>query len=129
MLQAGLSHSLSITVDDAKTARAVGSGGLDVFSTPAMIALMEQCARDCVAPHLAPGQGTVGTLVNIKHLSATPVGLTVTCRCELTEVDGKRLVFRLSCADPAGLIGEGTHERFIIDNERFMARALQKAAK
>lgn len=126
MLQPGLTHTLTLTVDAGMTAAAVGSGGLHVFSTPAMIALMERCARDCAGPHLKEGQGTVGTLVNVRHLSATPIGLEVRCECALTEVDGKRLVFQVRAFDPAGPIGEGQHERYIIDDERFMQRAMQK---
>lgn len=129
MLEAGLKHSVTITVNEGNTAAAVGSGGLQVFSTPSMIALMEMCARDAIAPYLEPGWGSVGTLVNVRHLAATPVGLAVRCECELLEVEGKRLLFSVSAYDPEGLIGEGRHERFLIDNARFMKRAMGKLGK
>ncbi|HHX21914.1 MAG TPA: thioesterase family protein [Clostridiales bacterium] len=129
MLTAGLKHELTITVEDKLTAAAVGSGALPVFSTPSMIALMEMCARDAVQPHLDEGWGSVGTLVEVRHLSATPVGLTVRCECELLEVKGKRLLFSVRAYDPHGLIGEGQHERYLVDNEKFMARATEKLNK
>ena len=129
MLEAGMKHEVTITVEDHLTAAAVGSGGLKVFSTPSMIALMEMCARDAIQPHLEEGLGSVGTLVNVRHLAATPVGLSVRCECELLEVEGKRLLFAVRAYDPDGLIGEGQHERYIIDNERFMKRAMGKLKK
>ena len=126
MLKAGLKHSITLKVEEQHTAQAVGSGGLQVFSTPSMIALMEQCARDLAQPHLQAGQGTVGTWVNVRHLAATPVGLEVRCECELLETEGKRLLFSVRALDSQGLIGEGQHERYIIDNARFMQRATAK---
>ena len=126
MLQPGITHTVTTTVTQDKTASAVGSGGLDVFGTPAMIGLMEMCCLQAVQPLLNEGQGTVGTALNVRHLAATPLGLQVRCECELQQVEGKRLLFAVRAYDPAGLIGEGTHERFIVDNERFMQRTLQK---
>ena len=126
MLQPGITHTVTTTVTQDKTASAVGSGGLDVFGTPAMIGLMEMCCLQAVQPLLNEGQGTVGTVLNVRHLAATPLGLQVRCECELQQVEGKRLLFAVRAYDPAGLIGEGTHERFIVDNERFMQRTLQK---
>ena len=126
MLQPGITHTITTTVTQDKTASAVGSGGLDVFGTPAMIGLMEMCCLQAVQPLLNEGQGTVGTALNVRHLAATPLGLQVRCECELQQVEGKRLLFAVRAYDPAGLIGEGTHERFIVDNERFMQRTLQK---
>ncbi len=126
MLQPGITHTITSTVTQDKTASAVGSGGLDVFGTPAMIGLMEMCCLQAVQPLLNEGQGTVGTVLNVRHLAATPLGLQVRCECELQQVEGKRLLFAVRAYDPAGLIGEGTHERFIVDNERFMQRTLQK---
>ncbi len=125
-MEIGLKCKVEITVDDTNTAKTVGSGDLDVFSTPMMIALMEKSALECVKPYLENGQGTVGTLVNIKHVSATPMGMKVYSEAELTEIDAKRLVFEVKAYDEKGLIGEGTHERFIIDNEKFMARVNSK---
>ena len=106
MLQPGISAEVKFVVTDELTAKTVGSGTLDVLATPVMIARLEQAAWTSVAPYLAEGEGTVGTLMNAKHLSPTPVGLEVTCRAELTEVDGRRLVFKVTAKDARGPIGE-----------------------
>lgn len=126
MLTIGIRGEKSLFVDDAMTAQAVGSGGLAVFSTPTMIALMEATAMESVCPHLAEGQGTVGTEIHARHVSATPVGLTVRCASELIAVDGRRLTFSIEAYDEAGLIGTASHERYLIDNDRFLAKALKK---
>lgn len=126
MLQPGITHTVTATVTPDKTASAVGSGGLEVFGTPAMIAMMEMCALHAVQPLLEAGQGTVGTMLHVRHLAATPLGMEVRCECELQQIEGKRLLFAVRAYDPAGLIGEGTHERYIVDNDRFMQRTLQK---
>ena len=102
---------------------------LEVFATPMMIALMEKTACESVAPYLEKGSGTVGTELNVKHVAATPIGMQVTCETELVEVDGRRLVFHVKASDEAGLIGEGTHERFIINNEKFQSKANGKLNK
>ena len=122
MLKEGVKGTQEIMVTEENTAKVMGSGALDVFATPAMIALMEKRAWVSVAPYLEEGQSTVGTLVNIKHLSASPVGMTITCKTELVDIDRRRLVFHVECYDTAGLIGEGDHERFIIDEAKFMAK-------
>ncbi|MDO5517707.1 MAG: thioesterase family protein [Clostridium sp.] len=108
------------------TAEKMGSGTLPVYATPSMIALMENTASVSVADYLEEGKGTVGTLINVKHVSATRVGAAVTCETELIEIDRKRLVFEVKAYDEAGIIGEGTHERFIIDNNRFMENVNNK---
>jgi predicted thioesterase len=118
----GITGQRTIPVTEARTAKVMESGLLPVFATPLMIASMENAASGLAEPYLAPGFSTVGTEVRIKHLSATPVGLTVRARAELTEVDGRRLVFAVSAFDDAGKIGEGIHERFIVENEKFMAK-------
>lgn len=125
-MQTGIAGKQTITVTEDKTAAAMGSGTLPVFATPAMIALMENTASSSVAGELEDGQGTVGTLIDVKHVAATPVGMEVTCETKLVEVDRKRLVFEVKAYDAAGVIGEGTHERFVIDNEKFMAKAESK---
>ena len=125
-MEAGITGTQTITVTEENTAKVMGSGALDVFATPAMIALMEKTAWESVQPYLEEGSGTVGTLMNVKHVAATPVGMEVTCETKLVEVDRKRLVFEVKAYDAAGVIGEGTHERFIIDNERFLAKAEAK---
>lgn len=111
---------------EQNTAKAMGSGTLDVFATPAMVALMESAAYRSVAAELEPGMGTVGTLMNVEHVSATPVGMRVTAESELTEIDGRRLVFTVKAFDNARLIGTGTHERFIVVDEKFVAKAAKK---
>lgn len=126
MLQPGLSLEITFSVTPDLTAKTVGSGTLDVLATPVMVARMEQAAWTAVAPHLAQGEGTVGTLMNVQHLSPTPVGMPVTCRAELTEVDGRRLVFQVTAQDAHGLVGQGTHERAVIQNDRFVAKAQKK---
>lgn len=125
-MEPGITGTQTITVTEELTAQALGSGELPVYATPAMIALMENTASRSVAKELAEGQGTVGTLIQVSHVSATPVGMEVTCETKLTEVDRKRLVFEVKAYDAAGLIGEGIHERFIIENERFLSRAENK---
>ena len=127
MLEAGIKGKQKVEVVYENTATAVGSGVLEVFATPCMIALMEKTACDSVLPYLEEGNGTVGTEVNIKHVAATPIGMTVRCESELVEVDGRKLVFKVAAYDDAGLIGEGMHERFIVNNEKFQAKANNKA--
>lgn len=129
MLEAGIKGTGSVEVVRENTAAAVGSGMLEVFATPMMIALMEKTAYESVAPYLEEGSGTVGTELNVKHVAATPIGMQVTCETELVEVDGRRLVFHVKASDEAGLIGEGTHERFIINNEKFQSKANGKLNK
>ena len=108
------------------TAKSVGSGALEVLATPIMIAKMEQAAWTAVAPHLEEGAGTVGTLMNVQHVSATPVGMEVTCKAELTAVEGRKLVYRVTAWDAKGPIGEGVHERAVIQNDRFLSKARKK---
>lgn len=123
MLQPGIKAEKSLTVTDANTAKTMGSGTLDVFATPAMVALIEQTAYTSIESELEPGWGSVGTSLNIQHLSATPVGMTVTATTELVEVDRRRLVFHAEVYDEKGLVGKGTHERFLVENKKFQAKA------
>ena len=123
MLNIGIKRTETVEVCNENTAQSVGSGFLPVFATPAMAALMEKTAALAVQEHLAEGEGTVGISLNIRHLAATPVGMTVTCEAELIEIDRKRLVFSLHVSDGVDVIGDGTHERFIISNEKFLAKA------
>jgi predicted thioesterase len=116
----GMSLSQTIIVRQKDSAKNYGSGLLAVYSTPAMIALMEKISMELVQPLLKDGFGTVGTSVNIKHIKATPVGGKVKCTCILEEVIENRLIFRVKAWDEKGKIGEGTHERFIIDELRFL---------
>lgn len=125
-MEVGIKKKTTITVTDKDTALAHGSGSLKVFATPAMVALMENTAMNSVLPYLGEGEATVGTLLNIKHLSATPVGCSVTCESELVEIDGRRLVFKVTASDSKGSIGEGIHERFVILAEKFMNKINDK---
>ena len=109
-----------------RSAETVGSGNVPVYATISMIGLMEKTCLESVLPHLEPGQDTVGTHVNVSHCSATPVGMKVWCDSELIEIDRRRLVFRVAAYDEAGLIGEGTHERFIIEKEKFITKTYAK---
>lgn len=125
-MEIGIIGTQKVTVTEDKTAKAMGSGELNVFATPAMIALMENTAYKSVAEYLEPGQGTVGTLMNVSHVAATPMGMQIKCETKLVEIDRRRLVFEVKASDEKGLIGEGMHERFIVDNAKFMARAEAK---
>ena len=126
MLKEGVKGTQEIMVTEENTAKVMGSGALDVFATPAMIALMEKTAWESVQPYLEEGSGTVGTLMNV---AASPVGMKITCETELTKVDGRALTFSVKAFDEAGLIGEGEHERFIVYNEKFQAKADAKLEK
>lgn len=126
MLQTGIKGHMEQTVTPEMSAARVGSGLVDVFATPMLVALVEQTCYESVLPFLGEGEGTVGTLVNVSHTSATPIGKRVWCDSELVEVDRRRLVFRVKAFDEAGPIGEGTHERFVIDMERFMEKLKSK---
>ncbi len=126
MLETGIKGTRTVTVNESNTAKVMGSGTLDVFATPALIALMEETCWRSVANELEEGSGTVGTLLEIKHTAPTPVGMKVTCESTLTEVDGRRLVFEVTASDAKGVVGEGKHERFIIQNEKFQMKANAK---
>ena len=128
-LSSGVRGAQQETVTEKNIASALGSGGLAVYATPCMITLMEYCAMESVRPYLQQGSSTVGTRLDIKHLAATPIGMTVRCETELIEIDRRRLVFLCRAFDDAGLIGEGTQERFIVDDEKFMEKVSQKVRK
>jgi len=125
-IQVGLKNKVTIQVTHELTAEALGSGLLPVFATPAMVALIEGCAKDSLVPFLQEGQGTVGTSVNVSHLSATLMEKQVTCETTVTQVDRKKIKFDAVVTDEKGLIGQGTHERFIINNDHFMAKLKEK---
>ncbi len=127
MLETGIKGRVEKVVEEENLASSMGSGLMPVFATPCLVALMEETSWRSVEPFMEEGCGTVGTAVNIKHLAATPKGMKVTCESLLTKVDGRRLVFEVKVYDAEGLVGEGTHERFIINNEGFAAKADRKA--
>lgn len=128
-LEIGLTSELELTVEHKHTAEALGSGGVKVFSTPMMIALMEGAALQTVASHLPEDFTTVGLSLNIHHIAATPVGIKVTAKAELLQVEGKKLTFKVEAFDETEKIGEGTHERYIVQESRFLQKVSQKSNK
>ena len=122
----GAEATVRLTVDTARTALAMGSGSLPVLATHAVVALMEQAACRVLENTLEPGITTVGTLIRVEHLSATPVGAAVTAKAVLTQTDGRKYCFDVEAYDSAGLIAKGTHERFSVKSERFMEKTNQK---
>lgn len=125
-LKPGVRGEAAAVVSDSNTAIAYGSGGVSVFATPAMIGLMEKAALSSVDPLLEKGMTTVGTVLNVQHLAATPVGMKVTATSELMEVDGRRLVFKVEARDEVEVVGRGTHERFMVPQQKFLDRASSK---
>lgn len=121
-MEIGLKHESTTVVSAANTAATLGSGDMDVFATPAMVALMENAAMLAVKNHLPEGSATVGTQINTSHLKASPLGATITASAELTAVDGRRLTFAVKAWDEKGIIGEGSHTRFVVDRERFLSK-------
>ena len=122
----GLIGEATVVVTQEVTARHMGSGAVSVFATPEMVRLMERASVNGLAPYLAEGQQSVGTMVNVKHLAATPLGATVTAKAELLSVEGRRLLFKVSAHDGTDLIGEGMHERALIDLAKFEQRVAAK---
>ena len=122
MLEIGLTAESSIVVTDTNTALTLGSGDMKVFATPAMVALMENAAMKAVAAALPEGSTTVGTAMQTSHIKASKMGATITASARLVEVNGRRLCFEVKAWDEAGTIGEGTHTRFVVDRERFLAK-------
>ena len=125
-LTPGLVGDVETVVTEADTADRWGSGLVPVFGTPALVGLMEGAAVEALAGHLPPGQTTVGGRIDVQHLAPTPVGMRVRGRAELLEVEGRRLVFRVEAWDEVEQIGKATHERFVVDEERFVAKAKAK---
>jgi predicted thioesterase len=128
-MEIGAKFKVTIKVEEKDTAMAHGSGTLAVLATPRMIALMEESAYKCIDKYLEEGQSSVGTYLDVKHLAATPVGMEVYAESEVTEVDGRRVVFSVKAYDEKGLIGEGKHERFIVFSGKFVAKTYQKLDK
>ncbi len=126
MIEKGLKNEIESVVTEDMLACNVKSGTLKVFATPMMIALMERTCMECVMPYIDEGYGTVGTRVDIEHVASTPLGMKVKCSCELTEVDNRKLTFSVKVEDERGLIGDGIHVRFIVNNERFQKKTDEK---
>lgn len=122
-METGIKNTKIVKVEYNMTAASMGSGLLPVFATPYLIAMIEATCKDSVQPLLPEGCGTVGTKVEVEHLAPSVVGMDVRFESELVEVDRRRLVFEVAAYDEAGQVAKGRHERFIIDNEKFMAKA------
>lgn len=126
-IKPGATAEIGDTVTEDHTAHAMGNPGVRVLATPFVVGLLERAAAAVVHPHLPPGAGTVGTLVEMKHLAATPVGMKVRARATLLETDGKRFLFAVEAWDEKDRIAEGRHERFVVpDMAKFLARAMKK---
>ena len=126
MLEVGIKGHQEEIVTDALTAKTMGSGVLDVYATPAMLALMEKTAFLSVMPHLNEGCGSVGIKVEIEHLASSPVGMKIKCDSELIGIEGRKLIFSVEASDEKGIIGKGIHERFIVENEKFQEKTNKK---
>ncbi len=128
-LEKGLQGQTALTVTDEKTAVSYGSGGIDVFATPAMIGIMENAAMKAVEAYLPEGMSTVGIRLDVQHMAATPKGMRVYAEAKLMEVKGKKLLFEVVAYDDEERIGEGIHERFIIEKQSFMKKTEEKKAR
>lgn len=128
-LKIGITAQVGKTVSEDDTAVKFGSGGVRVFATPMMVALMENAALNAVDPHFGEDSATVGLSLNVKHLAATPVGMKVTAAAELIGIEGKKLTFKVEAYDEQEKIGEGIHERYIIKLSKFLEKANQKSSK
>ena len=126
-VQVGLKNTVSEEVTEAKTAKAMGSGSLPVYATPAMTCLMEKAATESVESLVPEGWTTVGISLHVAHTAATPVGLTVRAEAEVTAVEGRKIIFTVRAYDEEGEIGVGSHERFAVAKEKFLAKAAAKA--
>lgn len=122
MIEIGMSYTATVTVGETNTAAAMGSGDLPVFATPAMVALMENAAMRCVASELDASQTTVGAEMNVTHIKPSGAGAVISATAVLASVEGRRLVFNVAARDEDGMIGEGTHVRFVVDSRRFMSK-------
>ena len=128
MIQVGQSATATVTVTESNIAKTMKSGSLEVFATPAMCALMEEAAQAAVQPHLEEGEGTVGISLSISHDAPSPMGSTITAKATVTAVEGRKITFNIEASDGVGIIGKGTHERFVINNEKFMTKVSARKA-
>ena len=124
MLEKGLKYTSSVVVDKANCASAVGSGGLDVFATPSMVALMEHAAMTAVAPFLAEGDTTVGGYIATSHIAPSPIGATIEAEATVTAVEGRKIEFEVEARCGDQLLGRGTHTRFVVNATKFMSKLL-----
>lgn len=128
-IRVGAAGHASACVTSANLASSTGSGAVQVFSTPSLVLLMEEAAMAALEPYMEEGESSVGSLVNVRHLSPTPPGFRVSATATLTEIDGRRLVFQVQAHDGVDKIGDGTHERFLISVDRFISRAREKSTR
>ena len=129
MIETGIKGKEEMTVSEQNSALAMESGTLMVFATPSMAALMEKTAWKSVAPYLEDGQCTVGTKLELTHSASTPIGMKVICESELIKAEGRKLVFKITVSDECGVIGESTHERFIVESGKFQKKTDSKLEK
>ena len=125
-IKVGMTAQVETIVEKEDTAQLVGSGDLLVYATPCMVALMEGAACEAIAEGLGEGETSVGTELNIQHISATPVGLEVYAKAEVTAVEGKVITFQVEAFDEAGTIGKGTHKRVVVNSQRFLEKTYAK---
>lgn len=128
-IKVGTKGRVDSIVTEERTAAQVGSGSLPVYATPMMVALIEEAAWKSVQDQLEDGQGSVGIQMDVAHLSATPLGMKVWAETEVTAVEGRKLTFAVKAFDEAGLIGEGVHQRFVVDNDKFLGKCQRKLDK
>ena len=128
MVSAGQTATSTVTVTESNIAKTMKSGSLEVFATPAMCALMEEAAQAAVQPHLEKGEGTVGISLSISHDAPSPMGSTITAKATVTAVEGRKITLNIEASDGVGIIGKGTHERFVINNEKFMTKVSARKA-
>ena len=121
-IEKGLAHTSKCVVTSDNTASAMGSGDLQVFATPSMVALMENAAMSAITEYLPDGSTTVGVKVDVSHIRATPLDVEVSATATVVEVEGRKVIFKVEAFDVKGLIGEGVHERFIVDREKFLSK-------
>ena len=122
MIEIGLKHESQVVVSQSNTAKALGSGDMEVFATPAMVALMENAAMMAIAKNLDEGASSVGVEISTSHIKASALGATITASAELVAIDGRKLSFKVKAWDEAGTIGEGNHTRFVVDRKRFLSK-------
>ncbi|MBQ3379224.1 MAG: thioesterase family protein [Clostridia bacterium] len=126
MLKTGMTFEVKNDINESRTAVSLGSGGYPVAATPYLVLAVENAAYRLSQNYMAEGESTVGTLMNFEHLRATPEGMSITARVCLDEIDNKRLVFSFEVRDERELVARGTHERFIVNTEKFLSRAQRK---
>ncbi len=126
MFVEGMTGKYTVEVTSENTAKAMKSGELDVFATPAMLAVMEKASTECIKEELSDEESSVGVSADISHIAATPIGMKVTAVATLKEVEGRKLVFSVTAEDECGIIGEGTHVRVVINKTKFMAKTNAK---